>query len=199
MNSGFTSITSTTYEYTRMVLHCDIKAGTQQDVRVLRRVARRVSSAGRASSSRAQLLHRSTSTSPARARGFIAPMCSVGHKASWDGRRRMCSRPPSGAAARSYRRWSQTHGSARCAATPGGRCCRTGCGVRQMDDRSALLRAVELNHDEACRLLLLTVPWRTTASPKPPTRATTRPTMLQVLQILSKASPPPRTKAFPRS
>ena len=38
MNSGFTSITSTTYEYTRMVLHCDIKAGTQQDVRVLLRV-----------------------------------------------------------------------------------------------------------------------------------------------------------------
>jgi len=57
MNSGFTSITSTTYEYTRMVLHCDIKAGTQQDVRVLPRAALRASSAGRASSSTPQLLH----------------------------------------------------------------------------------------------------------------------------------------------
>ncbi|KAJ1269149.1 hypothetical protein BS78_07G188300 [Paspalum vaginatum] len=168
------------HEYTHMVLHRDIKAS---NVLLDASYRARLGDFGLA-----RVLEHDrnsfTDLGVAGTRGFIAPEYSVGHKAS-----RQTDVFAFGALVLEV-----VTGQYALRSDP--RCPLLSDWVWQMHGRGALLGAVDQNlgaaefdHDEASRLLLLAL---ACSSPNP----ADRPAMPQVLQILSKASPPPEVPQF---
>jgi serine/threonine protein kinase len=163
------------HEYTRMVLHRDIKAS---NVLLDATFRARLGDFGLA-----RVLEHDrnsyTDLGVAGTRGFIAPEYSVGHKAT-----RQTDVFAFGALVMEVV-------TGRYALLGDPRCPLLSDWVWQMHGRGALLGAVDQNlgttefdADEAARLLLLAL---ACSNPNP----LERPTMPQVLQVLSKAAPPP--------
>ncbi|XP_066353561.1 probable L-type lectin-domain containing receptor kinase S.5 [Miscanthus floridulus] len=169
------------HEYTRMVLHRDVKAS---NVLLDASFRARLGDFGLA-----RVLDDDreafTDLQVNGTRGFIAPEYSVGHKAS-----RETDVFAFGALVLEV----VTGQLALRSGDP--RCPLLSDWVWQMHGRGALLGAVdqslgadEFDHDEAARLLLLAL---ACSSPNPGDR----PTMPQVLQVLTKAAPPPEVPPF---
>ncbi|PAN36194.1 hypothetical protein PAHAL_6G264000 [Panicum hallii] len=168
------------HEYTHMVLHRDVKAS---NVLLDASFRARLGDFGLA-----RVLEHDrnsfTDLNVAGTRGFIAPEYFVGHKAS-----RQTDVFAFGALVLEV-----VTGQYALRADP--RCPVLADWVWQMHGRGALLGAVDqslgtagFDHDEAARLLLLAL---ACSSPNPGDR----PTMPQVMQVLSKASPPPEVPPF---
>ncbi|KAK3123851.1 hypothetical protein QOZ80_8AG0637060 [Eleusine coracana subsp. coracana] len=170
------------HEYTRMVLHRDIKAS---NVLLDASFRARLGDFGLA-----RVVEHDknsyTDLGVAGTRGFIAPEYSVGHKAT-----RATDVFAFGALVLEVV-------TGRLALQAGGdpRCPLLSDWVWQMHGRGALLGAVdqslgtaEFDADEAARLLLLAL---ACSNPNP----ADRPTMPEVMQVLSKAAPPPEVPQF---